>query len=138
MTAKEISFAENYLCTFNATEAAKAAGYSERSARQIGCENLTKPYIQAYIKNKSQASLEKLEITQERVLKELANIAFSNVTDFFEDDWALKKLTDIPKSKSAGIKTLKKTQTGVMVNMHDRLGALLKLWELVKDEQDRK
>ncbi|MEB2784875.1 terminase small subunit [Algoriphagus persicinus] len=46
MTTKEISFAENYLCTFNATEAAKAAGYSERSARQIGYENLTKPYIQ--------------------------------------------------------------------------------------------
>lgn len=47
MTTKELSFVENYLCTFNAADAAKAAGYSERSARQIGYENLTKPYIQA-------------------------------------------------------------------------------------------
>ncbi|ERM80316.1 hypothetical protein P872_13875 [Rhodonellum psychrophilum GCM71 = DSM 17998] len=52
----------------------------------------------------------------------------------FEDDWALKELKDIPKSKSAGIITLKKTKTGVMIIMHDRLGALLKLWELVKEK----
>lgn len=45
MTTKEITFAENYLCTFNATEAAMKAGYSDRTARQIGYENLTKPYI---------------------------------------------------------------------------------------------
>jgi phage terminase small subunit len=43
MTPKEISFAENYLCTFNVTEAAKSAEYSSRSAKQIGFENLTKP-----------------------------------------------------------------------------------------------
>lgn len=50
MTTKEISFAENYLCTFNATEAAKPTEYSERSARQIGYENQIKPYIQTYIR----------------------------------------------------------------------------------------
>jgi phage terminase small subunit len=131
MTPKEISFAENYLCTFNATEAAKLAGYSERSARQIGYENLTKPYIQEYIKNKTEANLEMLEITQERVLAELSKIAFANVTDLFEEDWELKSLTDIPKEKSAAIKSLTKTQTGVKVNMHDKLGALLKLLELM-------
>jgi phage terminase small subunit len=43
MKSKEISFTENYLTTFNATDAAKSAGYSERSARQIGYENLRKP-----------------------------------------------------------------------------------------------
>jgi len=65
MTPKEIAFAENYLCTFNATDAAKTAGYSERSARQIGYENLIKPYIQNYIRERSGDRLERLRITQE-------------------------------------------------------------------------
>lgn len=134
MTPKEISFAENYLCTFNASDAAIAAGYSQRSARQIGYENLTKPYIQAYIKDKNKPNLEKLRITQERVLSEIAKIAFSNLTDLFEDDWVLKSMSDIPAEKSAAIKSLTKTETGVKINMHDKVGALLKLWELVKDK----
>lgn len=132
MTTKEIAFAENYLCTFNATVAAKVAGYSERTARQIGHENLTKPDIQSYIQEKTNSSLEKLGITQERVITELVRIAFGNVADLFEGDWELKSLTDIPKEKSAAIKSLTKTETGVKINMHDKLGALLKLWELVK------
>lgn len=132
MTSKEISFAENYLCTFNATEAAKAAGYSERSARQIGYENLTKPYIQAYIQDKTETNLEKLGITQERVIIEIANIAFGNIVDLFGDEWKLKDVADIPKEKAAAVKSLIKTENGVKINMHDKLGALLKLWELVK------
>jgi len=46
MTTKEAAFAEHYLCTCNATDAARKAGYSENAARQQGYENLTKPYIQ--------------------------------------------------------------------------------------------
>jgi hypothetical protein len=67
------------------------------------------------------------------VITEIARIAFGNVAELFEGDWELKSLTDIPKEKSAAIKSLTKTKTGVKINMHDKLGALLKLWELVKD-----
>ena len=137
LTDKEFLFANYYIgeAQFNATEAAKSAGYSERSARQIGYENLTKPYIQAYIQDKTETNLEKLGITQERVIAEIAMIAFGNVADLFEGDWKLKSLTDIPNEKSAAIKSLTKTQTGVKINMHDKLGALLKLWELVKEKE---
>jgi phage terminase small subunit len=136
LTDKEYLFANYYLgdARFNATEAAKLAGYSERSARQIGYENLTKPYIQAYIRERSEDRLQRLGITQERVLAEISKIAFANVTDLFEGDWELKSLGDIPKEKSAAIKSLTKTPSGVKVAMHDKLGALLKLWELVKDK----
>lgn len=57
LTTKEQLFAEHYLCTFNATEAARKAGYSENAARQQGYENLTKPYIQDYINQKTSAIL---------------------------------------------------------------------------------
>ena len=78
MTSKEIAFAENYLSTFNATEAAKSAGYSERSARQIGYENLTKPYIQKYIREKSEDRLERLGITQELIYLDKPSVCRSS------------------------------------------------------------
>lgn len=50
LTAKEELFISEYLANgFNATQAAISAGYSEHTARQIGYENLTKPYIKQYI-----------------------------------------------------------------------------------------
>lgn len=49
LTPKQKAFADEYLKCGNATEAAKRAGYKERSAQQIGAENLSKPVIIAYI-----------------------------------------------------------------------------------------
>lgn len=49
LTPKQQAFADYYIECGNATEAAKRAGYSEDTARQIGAENLTKPSISAYI-----------------------------------------------------------------------------------------
>ena len=49
LTEKQRRFADFYLETGNAAEAARRAGYNEKSARFIGSENLTKPYISAYI-----------------------------------------------------------------------------------------
>lgn len=49
LSFKQQMFVEEYLSCFNATQAALRAGYSERSARAIGAENLTKPDIGAVI-----------------------------------------------------------------------------------------
>ena len=49
MTEKQRRFVEEYLIDLNATQAAIRAGYSPDSARDIGCENLTKPNIKAAI-----------------------------------------------------------------------------------------
>lgn len=46
---KQKRFCEEYVIDWNATRAAKAAGYSEKTAKEIGCENLTKPNISEYI-----------------------------------------------------------------------------------------
>jgi phage terminase small subunit len=140
LTDKEYRFANYYLgeARFNATEAAKLAGYSHNTARQQGSRMLSNVDIKNYIQSKSSEILEGIGVTQEKVLKELSRIAFANVTDLFEGNWELKSPSEIPWEKSAGIKSLTKTQSGVNIVMHDKLGALLKLWELVKDEQYRK
>lgn len=54
MNVKQQKFCDYYLQSGNATEAAKKAGYSEKTARAIGAENLTKPDIQKYLAEHAQ------------------------------------------------------------------------------------
>lgn len=49
MNAKQKKFCDEYLIDCNATQAAIRAGYSKKTAKQIGQENLTKPDLKAYI-----------------------------------------------------------------------------------------
>ena len=49
LTAKQRFFADEYIKSGNATQSAIKAGYSPRTVRSIGQENLTKPDIKAYI-----------------------------------------------------------------------------------------
>ena len=49
MTAKQQRFCDEYLIDLNATQAAIRAGYSKKTARAIGNENLMKPDIKKYI-----------------------------------------------------------------------------------------
>lgn len=49
LTKKQESFCQEFVVDNNATQAAIRAGYSEKSARAMACENLTKPNIQAQI-----------------------------------------------------------------------------------------
>lgn len=49
LTVKQRLFADEYIKSGNATQSAIRAGYSSKSARFVGTENLTKPNIKAYI-----------------------------------------------------------------------------------------
>ncbi|MCG0729796.1 terminase [Lactiplantibacillus plantarum] len=49
LTPKQQKFADEYIKSGNAADAARKAGYSKRSARSVGQENLTKPDIKQYI-----------------------------------------------------------------------------------------
>lgn len=75
MTDKQKMFVKEYMKDLNATQAAVRAGYSEDTARQIGCENLTKPYIQEAIEKEMQERTAKVEIDAEYVLKGLKKVA---------------------------------------------------------------
>lgn len=49
MSEKQKAFCDFYVETLNQTEAAILAGYSKKTARTTGSENMTKPYIKEYI-----------------------------------------------------------------------------------------
>lgn len=74
LTLKQKRFADEYIISANATAAAIKAGYSKKTARSIGQENLTKPDIKAYIDERI-GKLESAKIaTQEEVLQYLTSI----------------------------------------------------------------
>lgn len=81
LTPKQERFVEEYLIDLNATQAAIRAGYSPRTAKEIGAENLTKPNIRARIDQAIAERSRRTGITQDRVLRELARIAFVNPAD---------------------------------------------------------
>lgn len=82
LTDKQKRFCEEYLIDLNATQAAIRAGYSEKTAYRTGADNLRKPQIEEYIAKRQKELSRSTEITQERVIKELALIVFSNNADY--------------------------------------------------------
>ena len=74
MTAKQMRFCDEYLIDLNATQAAIRAGYSEKTAKQIGQENLTKPDLQKYIEKRMAEKEEELIADQDEVLKYLTSV----------------------------------------------------------------
>lgn len=74
LTAKQAAFVAEYLIDLNATQAAIRAGYSEKAAKAIGAENLTKPDVQEALQQAMQARAERTEITQDKVLKDVEAI----------------------------------------------------------------
>jgi phage terminase small subunit len=71
ITPKQRRFVDEYLVDLNATQAAVRAGYRPHHARQMGSENLSKPVIADAIAVAQQARRERLQITQDGVLRGL-------------------------------------------------------------------
>lgn len=128
LTEKQRRFVAEYLVDLNATQAAKRAGYKDPNiGRQLITKNNVSEEIQKSIKKQSKRT----EITQDRVLLELANIAFSNGTDFAkvvgQGARQMVELTptdDIPVEKRAAISGIEETKYGIKVSSYDKVRAL--------------
>lgn len=77
-------FCDEYLIDLNVTQAAIRAGYTPKYANKKVYALLDKPEIREYLDKKMKAREQRTEITQDKVLKELSAIAFSNASDFFK------------------------------------------------------
>ena len=109
LTHKQELFCQEYLVDLNATQAATRAGYSVRQAGVIGYENLKKPQIAARIKEAMAEREKRVHITQDRVLQELARLAFSDLRRAFKDDGTLKlpqEWDDDTAAAMAGVDTI--------------------------------
>jgi phage terminase small subunit len=132
LTDKQQRFCEEYLIDLNATQAAIRAGYSEKTAGQIGEQNLKKLEIQTCIQGLQKNRSERTKVTADMVLQELAKVGFSNVQDYLEGDLSIKDLTTIERNKADAVSSIKKTvtefesgsKTVVEFKLHDKLKAL--------------
>lgn len=103
LTRKQQLFVDEYLVDLNATQAAIRAGYKEKTARFIASENLTKPNIQVAIEKAMAIREKRTEITQDKALKELGRLGFSDIRKYFEDDGSLKNITDLDDDAAAAV-----------------------------------
>ncbi len=103
LTNKQIRFIDEYLACLNATQAAIRAGYSEKTARKIGYENLTKPDIQKRISERLEELKRSTQITQEMVLKEYAKISFFDPRRLYGVDGKLLPVHKLDADVAAAI-----------------------------------
>ena len=96
MTPKQKRFVEEYLIDLNAAKAARRAGYSKKTAREIGYENLTKPHIQQAISNAKQVRSERIQIESDDVLQRLVAIDKMSIDEILRDDFSVRPLSEWP------------------------------------------
>ena len=89
LTPRQKAFAEYYIECGNCTEAARKAGYSEKTCYAIGAENLKKPQISAYISERMQAQNEAQVASADEVLQFFSSVMRGEVKDQFGLDAAL-------------------------------------------------
>jgi phage terminase small subunit len=96
LTAQRRRFADEYLIDFDATAAHARAGYKARgvSARNSAVALLANPQIQAYVQDRARRISDKLEISSERTLTEVARVAFFDVRRLFMPDGSLKPVEE--------------------------------------------
>ena len=97
LTPKQQRFVEEYLIDLNATQAAIRSGYSEKTARDIGCENLAKPNIAKAIEEAQNKRKEQTQIDAAYVLKRLVEIDQMDVLDIMDDQMKIRPVNEWPK-----------------------------------------
>lgn len=152
LTPKQKIFVNEYLVDLNATRAYKVAYPSvkkEETAAQAGSRMLRNVKAKEYIDERMKEREKRTEITQDKVLNEIAKIAFANGTDFakvvqksyikpkldlhghmigeeevFYNDVELVITDDLPEDKRKAISGIKNTKYGVEVASCDKVRAL--------------
>jgi len=127
LTPKQQCFVEEYLVDLNATRAAIRAGYSSKTARQAGAENLSKPDIQTAVAKAQSERSERTRVRQDQVIEELARVAFSDISAFVDmgpEGVKIKRLDDLPADAKRCVAEVSQTKTGVKFKLHDKLNAL--------------
>ncbi|MDU3181406.1 MAG: terminase small subunit [Lachnospiraceae bacterium] len=134
LTEKQKKFAEEYLIDLNATRAYLAAYPSvknEQTAAVNGSKLLRNTKVKEYIAQRIQERQKRTEITQDRVVQELAAIAFAKITDYVEiknDDKrnvVVVKTTEGLSSEQIGaIAGIKQGKRGIELKLNDKERAL--------------
>lgn len=113
MTDAQKRFCDEYLIDLNATRAYKVA-YSrckkDETANAASSRMLRNVKVQEYISEKQREIEKRTEVTQDMVIKELANIAFFNIKNIYNGNGTLKAIKDIDEETIKAISSVKVLQ----------------------------
>lgn len=96
-------FCKEYIIDFNGTKAAIRAGYSEKTAKEIASENLTKLNIAARVTELKADIFDAVGITQAKIYRELARVALYDIRKAYDENGSLKSIHLIDDDTAAAI-----------------------------------
>jgi phage terminase small subunit len=133
-TPRQCRFVEEYLVDLNATQAAKRAGYSARSAASRGSKLLRNPAVAAAIEKAQAKRAQRTRVSADRVVTELAKVAFGDPRRLFS--WGpggveLRESSELTEAEAALVSEVSETRTAAggtrRVKLHCKMTALTAL-----------
>lgn len=130
MTEKQKIFADEYLIDLNATRAYKVAYLrvkNDETAAAAAARLLKNVKVVTYIEKRMQDRQKRTEVTQDRVIEELAAIAFARATDFAQivnGNVVLANTADLTESQIKAIAGIKEGKFGIELKLNDKEKAL--------------
>jgi phage terminase small subunit len=134
LTERQRRFVDYFADHGNGAKAARQAGYSEESAKQIATENLSKPYLVDAIKRRRKELVEEAGVRPDAVLRMIAQVATFDISEIFDDNGRVKEvseMSDVARRIVAGIETFtvgtrdgSSHTTTAKIKIPDRLKAL--------------
>lgn len=126
LTPKQQAFADYYIEIGNATESAIQAGYSKKTARVIGQENLLKPAIKSYIDERMEEIASKRIMGATEALELITSIARGEITEevvvsTLDGTEKVEKIPDIKDRQRAAEEMLKRYNVSKSDELQDEL-----------------
>lgn len=133
LTDKQQCFVDEYLIDLNATQAAIRAGYSAKTADQQGSRMLTNVKVKQAVAEKQAQRSKRTGVNQDRVVLELAKVAFAKMTDIVDSKGRIKE--DASPDDLACIESIKYKESdneyGGSVEREVKIASKLKALELL-------
>ena len=132
ITDRVKTWAKHYVINFNATEAAKKAGYSEKSARTAGARLLLDADVKKYLAQLQKENDRQQETLKDQLIAELKKLAFANVTDFVGEGNEIRDITKLARDKTAAVSSIEtvttesifETRKQVKLKFHSKIAAI--------------
>jgi|GEM_PF-1598861 len=144
LTDKQERFCQEYCIHYEATFAAQRAGYSSKNCGEQGYQLIQNPSIQKRISEIQEKQKRRIQISQDRIVGEFANIGFFDVRRLYHEDGTMKHPSEFDDVTAKVVSSVKETtdkegNKTVEVKFWDKTKALVKLGEqlgLWKDNQN--
>ena len=127
LNRKQLAYCSEYLIDYNQRQAALRAGYSKQGIDATASRLMKNAKVIEFIDRRKQAILNIADINIERTVRELANICFSNITDFLEvkkNSVELKDWNHLSKDQTACIESVNLTKDGFRLKLFNKITAI--------------